>query len=387
MQMDKTTLQTLATKHGTPLFIYDRNYLTKRAQTLVELALPYGFTPRYAMKANNHPEIVKLFNKAGLAFDASSSYEVDELLALGVLPEKVSLSSQQPAHNLPEIIENGVHFIATSLRQLELFIEAAPKGATVGLRVNPGLGAGHNNRTTTGGANSSFGLWNTYVPNALAMAKQAGVTINRLHIHIGSGADPKMWDETIKTALQVVEQMSDVTLLDIGGGFKIHRYGDEREADMEAISKVFAAELVAFAEKTDRKIHLEVEPGTWLVAHAGTLLAEVVDIVDTGADGHTFLRLNTGMNDIIRPSMYGAQHEIAVLSDATEEDEYVVVGHNCETGDILTPALSDPEGLEPRLLKKAKIGDMVAIYDAGAYCRSFAAHGYNSFPSAKEIIA
>jgi diaminopimelate decarboxylase len=177
-----------------------------------------------------------------------------------------------------------------------------------------------------------------------------------------------------------------VTVLDIGGGFKIHRYGDEHEADMTEIAAVFAAELSAFANTTGRKLHLEIEPGTWLVAHAGVLLAEVADIVDTGADGHTFLRLNTGMNDIIRPSMYGAQHEIEVLNEAHEQAEYVIVGHNCETGDILTPAPGDPEGLEPRLLSQAAIGDLVAIYDTGAYCRSFAVHGYNSFPSAKEII-
>jgi diaminopimelate decarboxylase len=190
----------------------------------------------------------------------------------------------------------------------------------------------------------------------------------------------------MKTSLAIASQMPDVTSLDIGGGFKIHRYGDEHEADMTEIAEVFASELTAFAEKTGRKLHLEIEPGTWLVAHAGTLLAEVVDIVDTGADGHAFLRLNTGMNDIIRPSMYGAQHKIEVLSEAQEQEEYVVVGHNCETGDILTPAPGDPEGIESRLMKKANIGDVVAIYDAGAYCASFSAHGYNSFPSAKEII-
>jgi diaminopimelate decarboxylase len=106
--------------------------------------------------------------------------------------------------------------------------------------------------------------------------------------------------------------MPDVSSLDIGGGFKIHRYGDEHEADMAEIASVFASELTAFAERTGRQLQLEIEPGTWLVGHAGVLLAEVADIVDTGVDGHVFLRLNTGMNDIIRPSMYGAQHEIAV---------------------------------------------------------------------------
>lgn len=379
-------LTQLANEHGSPLFVYDHTNLEERAKQLTELRLPFGITPRYAVKANNHAEIIALFNEAGLSFDASSSYEVTELLKQGIAAEKISLSSQQPAHNLPELLEAGVQYVATSLHQLELFTGVAKSGASVGLRINPGLGAGHNNRTTTGGANSSFGLWNAYLPDALKMAAEADVRITRLHIHIGSGADPKMWGEVMKTSLAIVGQMPDVTSLDIGGGFKIHRYGDEHEADMAEIAEVFASELTTFAEKTGRKLHLEIEPGTWLVAHAGTLLAEVVDIVDTGADGHAFLRLNTGMNDIIRPSMYGAQHKIEVLSGASEQEEYVVVGHNCETGDILTPAPGDPEGLEARAMNKAAIGDIVAIYDAGAYCASFSAHGYNSFPSAKEII-
>jgi diaminopimelate decarboxylase len=386
MEMNAATLKNLAAQQGTPLFVYSREFLAGRATQLTRLQLPFGLTPRYAVKANNHPAIITLLNEAGLSFDASSSYEVVELMEQGINPAKISLSSQQPAHNLPELIEAGVQYVATSLHQLELFIGAAPEGAEVGLRINPGLGAGHNNRTTTGGANSSFGLWNAYLPDALKLASDAGIRITRLHVHIGSGADPKMWGEVIKTSLAIAGQMPDVTSLDIGGGFKIHRFGDEHEADMVEIAEVFSRELEEFAKTTGRKLHLEIEPGTWLVGHAGTLLAEVVDIVDTGADGHTFLRLNTGMNDIIRPSMYGAQHKIEALSDASEEEEYVVVGHNCETGDILTPASGDPEGLEARLMKKVSIGDVVAIYDAGAYCRSFAVHGYNSFPSAQELL-
>ncbi|HXH04802.1 MAG TPA: diaminopimelate decarboxylase, partial [Candidatus Nitrosotenuis sp.] len=246
--------------------------------------------------------------------------------------------------------------------------------------------AGHNNRTTTGGANSSFGLWNAYLPDALALAKEHNLIIDRLHVHIGSGADPKMWAEVIETALAIVEQMPDVTSLDIGGGFKIKRFSDEHEADMSVIATEFSGALKRFARKTGREITLELEPGTWLVGHAGVLVSEVVDIVDTGADGHVFLKLDTGMNDIIRPSMYGAQHEIEVLSETSEMQNYVVVGHNCETGDILTPAYSDPEGIEPRNMAVAQIGDIVAIKDAGAYCRSFAVKGYNSFPSASEVL-
>lgn len=382
----KKELKTLADGNGLPLFVYYSDELNRRSKQLMGLDLPYGLTVRYAVKANPHKEIVKIFTQNGLHFDASSSYEAVELLDMGVSGDKISLSSQQPANNLEQLLESGVLYVATSIHQLELFAEVAKPGAHLALRVNPGLGAGHSNRVTTGGANSSFGLWNTYIPDALAVASSKGLIIDRLQVHIGAGADPHVWSETIKIALELAEQMQDVVILDIGGGYKVHRFGDEHETDMAAVAKVFSEALVEFADRTGRKLKLEIEPGTWLVTHAGVLLAEIVDIVDTGADGHRFIKLNTGMNDFIRPSMYGAQHEIEVLNDSTEVEDYVVVGHNCETGDILTPATGDPEGIESRELKRANIGDIVAICDTGSYCATFSTTGYNSYPSAKEVI-
>lgn len=382
--MDFETHRQFVEKNGSPLFVYDSLEIGSRLEILRSLQLPFGYTPRYAMKANNHPEILKIVAEAGVDFDASSSYEVVELLEMGIDGQRISLSSQQPAHNLGDLREAGVLFVATSLHQVRLAVEAGFQN--IGVRINPGKGSGHNNRTTTGGQHSSFGIWHEYIDEVVELAANSDVTIDRLHIHIGSGADPNNWDEAMRISLEIAEKFPDVTSLDIGGGYKIHRYGSEHETDMTKIAEVFSTRLEEFAEKTGRKLALEIEPGTWLVAHMGTLYASVVDIVDTGSDGYNFLRLNTGMNDIIRPSMYGAQHRLEVLNDSTEQLEYVVVGHNCETGDILTPELGNPEGIAPRLLNKAEIGDVVAIYDAGAYCRTFATKGYNSFPSAAEVV-
>ena len=377
----------LVARHGTPLFVYSRKLLDERSKELAELQMPFGLIARYAVKANPHPEIIKLFDGVGLHFDASSSYEAAELLEQGIVGEKISLSSQQSAHNLPELLSAGVQYVATSMHQLELFADAAKSGAHVGLRVNPSLdGAGHNNRTSTGGVASSFGLWNEYLDDALEFTKAKRITIDRLHIHIGSGAEPAVWGKAMDMSLDIARRMPDVMTLDIGGGYKIARVKPEPEADMQQIALTFAKRLQTFATETGRELKLEIEPGSWLVAHAGILLAQIDDIVDTGAGGHTFLRLNTGMNDIIRPAMYGAQHQIEILNNATEQAEYVVVGHNCETGDILTPAPGGPEHIAPRRMHKAAIGDLAAIADTGAYCASFSATGYNAFPSAKEIM-
>lgn len=386
MNFNTRQLRELAEQHTTPTFIYSREILRTRAEQLAGLSLPFGYVPRYAVKANTHPEIIRIFDEAGIAFDASSSYEAQVLLDRGIAGDKISLSSQQPAHNLVELLDAKVEYVATSLHQLELFISAAKSGTSVGLRVNPGMGTGYNNRLTTGGPNASFGLWHEYVPQALRLAKEHGVSIDKLHVHVGTGADPKVWDEVIRTAVSIAKMMPDVEAIDIGGGYKIHYFGDDQETDMESVMAVFSNVLTEFEQETGRKLRLEIEPGKWLVAHGGVLLAEIVDIVDTGKDGHIFLRLNTGMNDFIRASMYGAQHRIEVLNDATETADYIVVGHNCETGDILTPAPGNPEELGPRRLNKAAIGDAIAIYDTGAYCASFSVHGYNAFPDAKEIM-
>jgi diaminopimelate decarboxylase len=377
----------LVARHGSPVFVYSKAYLKSRAQTVLGLSLPFGHVVRYAVKANSHPDIITMFLKLGLEFDASSSYEAAMLLGQGVPGSKISLSSQQSAHNLPELLGAGVQYVATSMHQLEAFADASSAHAKVALRVNPPLGyAGHHNRLSTGGEASSFGLWHEYLEQALNFAESKRMTIHRLHIHIGSGADPTIIGRLMDTALTVVRRMPDVTVLDIGGGYKVKRSPGEQEANMKNVEGVFSERLAAFADETGRKIQLEIEPGTWLVAHAGVLLSRVDDIVDTGPEGYTFLRLNTGMNDIIRPAMYGAQHEIQVINENDERAEYLVVGHNCETGDILTPAPGDPEHLMVRSLRKAAIGDTVAIYDAGAYCTSFSVKGYNAFPSAAEVF-
>jgi len=376
----------LISRHGGPLYVYDRVSFAGRARELLELFLPFGLTVRYAVKANPHPEIIELFAAAGLSFDASSSYEAVELLQQGIRGATISLSSQQPAHNLSELLEAGVQYVATSMHQLELFAKASEPGAHVALRVNAGLGSGHSKRTTTAGPNASFGLWHEYLDEALAYARSHDLVIDRLHTHIGTGADPLVWRTAIETSLDVAARMPDVTILDMGGGYKILRREGDARVDMGQVASIFADRLLAFSQKTGRRLHLEIEPGALLVANAGYLITEITDIVDTGKDGYTFLRINTGMNDFLRPTLHGGQHDLEVLNDSSEWAEYVVVGHNCESSDIITTAAGDPETIEPRKLRKAHIGDLLVIKNAGAYCASLRAKGYNSFPDAGEVV-
>jgi diaminopimelate decarboxylase len=369
-----------------PRFEYSRKVIGERIAELAALSVPFGCIVRYAVKANPHLEIIKMMNDGGVHFDASSSYEAEMLLATGIPGAHISLSSQQSPHNLSELLAAGVLFVATSFKQLQLFLETANRPKSIGVRINPLMGSGHNNRTNTGGVNSSFGIWHEYGNEVRVMVAKAGVTIDRLHLHIGSGADPYIWGQVMGQALDIAREYPTVTSLNIGGGYKVHRYGEEVEANMTDIFATFSEKLAEFAKETGRELHLEIEPGTYFIAHAGTLVATIDDIVDTGKYGHTFLRLNTGMNDFLRTTLYGAQHKIEVMNTETEEHPYVVVGHNCESGDIFTTEKGDPESVEPRMLKKANVGDTVHIYDVGAYCASMRAKAYNSFPDAEEVM-
>lgn len=383
--LDHDQAQELEKTQGTPLYVYSRDYLNSQAKSLYNLCSENRILLRYAVKANPHEQILKIFKEVGLHFDASSEYEAQRLLSSGISADKICLNSQQPPKDMSKILASGLNFVATSFHQLELAKQSGHKG-NIGIRVNPGLGAGHNNRTKTGGIASSFGIWHEYLPNLLDWQKTSNLTIDRMHMHIGSGGDPKIWEDLIDKSLELVKHMPDVNILNIGGGFKIARMEGAPQADLLSLLPMFAKKASEFKQSTGREIKLEIEPGTWLVANSGALLAAATDIVDTGPQGYSFIKVNTGMNDFLRSAMYGAQHPIKVLNDSHEQKEYVVVGHNCETGDILTPAPSDPEEVATRTLAVTSIGDLVSIGGVGAYGASMRAIGYNDFPAAKEFF-
>ncbi len=372
-------------EHGSPLFVYSKAKLIAQAQQLLAIPAPFGLTIRFAMKANPHPAILEIFKQQGIQIDASSGYEAELARKCGFRPETILVTSQQLAHNLQDLVPAGIDFNATSLNQLEQYGRAFP-GTSISVRVNPGIGSGHSAKTNVGGITSSFGIWHEYIPQIHELAKIHGLNIVRLHTHIGAGTDPAVWQQAALTSLRLIKKFPTATILNLGGGFKVGRMDDEHDADMGIIGTMLAQEVQKFKEETGRELHLELEPGTFLVANAGILVAQVEDIVNTGKNGYTFLKLNTGMNDILRPGMYGSQHPISVLNDSTETKDYVVVGHNCESGDLLTPVAGNPNLLQARKLNKAAIGDLVLIGGVGGYCASMAAHGYNSFPSAAEVV-
>jgi diaminopimelate decarboxylase len=372
-------------RFGTPCYVYDRFALEAAAREALAFPAPHGLTLRYAMKANPSHGILTLFRDLGLDVDASSDFEVERALRAGFSPKRVQLTSQMPSRRLAEHVRRGVLFNACSLHQLETFGRVAP-GAEVSVRVNPGLGSGSTKRTNTGGPASSFGIWHEYLDDVMASAQRHRLRVTRLHTHIGSGTDPEVWKRVARMTLDTVGRFPDVSVVNLGGGFKVGRMPEEPSVDMADVGAHVRTELEAFRKRDGRALRLELEPGTFLVANAGTIVASCMDVVDTGREGYLFAKLDAGMPEVTRPSLYGAQHPIDVLAQGREQASVVFVGPCCESGDILTPAPGDPEALAPRWVPRPAIDDLVLIGGAGAYCAAMATINYNSYPQAPEVM-
>lgn len=376
---------------GTPVFVYDQRTLETQARAALAFPNAYGLTVRYAMKALPNRAVIRLFDRLGLHIDASSGYEARRAMRAGVAPDKIQITAQEMPRDLGELLGLGVRFNACSLHQLRSYGAIRP-GSDVSIRINPGLGSGHSNRTNVGGPSASFGIWHEHLDEVFAIQREFGLRIVRMHTHIGSGADPEIWNRCAQMSLAIAAQLPDVATLNLGGGFKVARMDYEVSADLQAIGQRIAEDFRAFKTRHGRALALEIEPGTFLVANAGVLVCTVMDVVDTGPGGYAFIKVDSGMTELVRPSMYGAQHPIAIVHGAdgaahnTGEREYLVAGHCCESGDILTPEPGNPEGLKPRLLPEAHIGDALVVGGAGAYAAAMASKNYNSFPEAPEVM-
>jgi diaminopimelate decarboxylase len=386
--IDDARARAVAQQFGTPVYVYDRASLERAAAELLAFPNAFGLTARFAMKALPSSAVLRIFHSAGLKFDASSGFEAERAMRAGIPPQDIQLTAQELPKNLKELVEKGVQFNACSVNQLRSYGKLFP-GTKVTVRINPGKGSGHSNRTNVGGPASSFGIWHEFLDDVLAAARENNVTIAAMHTHIGSGGDPEVWKHCARLSLGIAARLPDVTTLSLGGGFKVARVPGEKSANLREIGEALLPDFKAFAEKHGRKLHLELEPGTYLVANAGAIVATVMDVVSTGPEGYDFIKLDTGMTDVLRPSMYGAQHPMALVpmsSTPREPKAYVVVGHCCESGDILTPAPGEPETLAPRTLVRAEIGDLLVIGGSGAYCAGMPAKNYNSFPESPEVL-
>jgi len=387
--LTEAEVRQVAQEFGSPVFVYDQTTLEKTAADLLAFPHAFAYTPRYAMKALPTGAILKLLNEAGLHFDASSGYEAERAMRAGIPADKIQLTTQQIPGNLKDLVEKGVLFNACSVHQLDTYGRLFP-GTELSIRINPGLGSGHNNRTNVGGPSSSFGIWHEQLDAVEETRVKHDLKITGMHTHVGSGGDPEVWKKCAAISLGIVAKLPDVNRISLGGGFKVARMPDEVSANLEEIGAVVVEIFTEFAKTDGRELHLEIEPGTYVAANSGVLVSTVMDVIDTGSEGYDFIKINAGMTEVLRPSHYGAVQPMTLVTgderEGGSEKGYVVAGHCCESGDILTPEQGDPEGLAPRSFPEASIGDLIVIGGSGAYCSGMASKNYNSFPECAEVL-
>lgn len=380
--------------HSWVYYLYDLTAIQHQIDLLKQLQWPYWTFYRYAMKANSIPEILDLMKNNWIWIDACSEYEAKKAIELWFNPKHIQLSAQQLPLDLSNTMESGIEFVATSLHQLESYGKIFP-WTKVGIRLNPGLWDGQFAKVNVAGKESGFGIRREYVNDIHVIIKKYNLIIDKIHTHIGSGTNPDVWWEVAELSLLLCNNFPSVERLNLWGGFKVARVESEKWADMKLIGDKVKEMFVSYYKKTGREIQLEIEPGSFMVANAGYIACDIVDIVDTGIWWYHFARLNTGIDMIVRPTMYGSQHPISVLSLKIQGGtsnivpneewlyEYVFIGHCCESSDLLTPSMDNPSVLYPRTFDNPlSIGDRVMIWGCGAYCQSMSMKWYNGWPEA-----
>ncbi len=374
-------VQALAEAFGTPLYVYEEEVLRSQCRTLKKCFAQAPCDVHYALKANSNPAILKLLHHEGMGADAVSPFEVRLALDCGFLPEQVLFTgSNCTAEELQWVISQGVLVNAGSLDELHALGQLKPD-SSVGIRVNPDVGSGHHPHVITGGPQSKFGIYHNQLPQAREILRQYNLRVKCLHCHIGTGI---LNPEDMLGAMELTLKYADfpeLDFVDFGGGFGIPYRPEEENLPIKELGLKMCERFNTFSAQYGRPLRMKIEPGRLITAQAGVLLVSVTSISSTPA--HTFVGVNSGFGHLMRPVLYGAYHEIVNASRMEGEAiQVAVAGNLCESGDVFT---QDTQGITNHSLTQAKVGDILAILDCGAYSISLSSN-YNLRPLPAEVF-
>ncbi|WP_304303914.1 diaminopimelate decarboxylase [Pseudacidovorax intermedius] len=382
LRVEQADLQALAREHGTPLFVYSKQWMLDALA-----AYRRGFEGRdalvcYAMKANSSLGVLRVFAEAGCGFDIVSGGELARVLAAGADARKVIFSGVGKTRaEMRQALDAGIAcFNVESEAELDVLSDvavAAGKRAPVSLRINPNVDAKTHPYISTGLKGNKFGIAHDRAVEVYRHAASLpGLTVVGIDCHIGSQiTEASPYLDALERVLDLVQaiEAQDIRLqhLDFGGGLGIDYNGDTPPA-ADALWQQLLARLDARGFG-DRK--LVIEPGRSLVGNAGVCLTEV--LYTKPGEEKNFCIVDAAMNDLPRPAMYEAFHRIepVVLKADAEPVCYDVVGPVCESGDWL--------GRDRDLAVQS--GDLLAVLSAGAYCMSMASN-YNTRGRAAEVL-
>ncbi len=362
---------------GRPRYVYHPAAAAAQARRL-RRELPAAGRLYYALKANPHPALVAAVVGEGFGLECVSAAEVARARELAgpavpllFTPNFCPVSEYGAAFAAgAEVVVDGAEVLAAAP---EVF-----RGRTVGLRVDPGRGLGHHEKVHTAGAQAKFGTPLDEVAAFAAAAATAGVRVNGLHAHPGSGIlDPAAWGGTGRLLAGLVPLFPGLAWLDLGGGLGVPQRPGDAPLDLAALGAVLDAVAAGLRTGRGAAPELRLEPGRFLVSAAGVLVAPVTQVRRRG--GLWFAGVATGMNSLLRPALYGAWHTIHNLTrlDEPATERYHVVGPLCESSDVLG---------RDRRLPRTRPGDVLLIENAGAYGAVMSSRYNLREPAAEEIL-
>ena len=387
-----TLLAELAHQYATPLWVYDAATIEARITALQQFD-----TVRFAQKANSNTHLLRLMRARGVAVDAVSLGEIERALAAGFVPgapagghaEIVFTADLLDHATLARVAELGIPVNCGSIDMLGQLGAVSP-GHPVWLRISPGFGHGHSNKTNTGGEHSKHGIWHGELEQACTQIKAHGLSLQGLHMHIGSGVDYGHLQEVCGAMVELVKAVQaqglDLLAISAGGGLSIPYQAGEPVIDTAHYFALWDAARKTIEGLLGHAVGLEIEPGRYLVAESGVLVSEVRATKVQGSQA--FVLVDAGFSDLMRPAMYGSHHGMEIIHGDTtanqgERHRTVVAGPLCESGDVFTQG----EGgvVLQRELDRAQVGDLLVVHDTGAYGASMSSN-YNTRPLIPEVL-
>jgi len=358
--------EAIAREQGTPLFVYHRRRFVENADRLSAALAGAGlrYRLRFALKANPDPRVLEVLRPL-VGIDACSPGEVDRALECGWSAAEVSVTATNLSdRDFDAILGAAVHLNLDAVSQIERFgRRLAASGhprRPIGLRINPGAGAGYNERLAYGGVRpTKFGIYADRVDEAVAAATRLGLSIDAIHVHAGSGwladglpAFEAALARVVVIARRLMAEGQPIVEINVGGGLGVPARADERPIDLDAYATVIARQLAGL------DVVVGCEPGDYLAKDTAILLSEVVTVEERG--GTTFVGLDVGWNVNCSHFIYGYAQELVICraADAARTERVTVAGHINEAGDLFAEDYDLPPVAE---------GDIVALLNAGGY--------------------
>jgi diaminopimelate decarboxylase len=374
--MQPKDLLHLTEQFGSPTYVYDGEKIKSQYNRLTKaFAKVDNLRINYAMKALSNVAILQLLKEMGSGLDTVSIQEVLLGLHAGYAPEKIFYTPNGVSlEEIEEVNAMGVQINIDNLSILEQFGTKHPD-VPVCIRINPHVMAGGNTNISVGHIDSKFGISIHQLPHLVRIVENTKMNIVGIHMHTGSDIlDIEVFLYAAEILFDAARSFKDLEFLDFGSGFKVPYKKDDIETDIEELGKKLSKRFNAFCKEYGKELTLIFEPGKFLVSEAGSFLVKVNVIKQTTST--VFAGVDSGFNHLIRPMLYGSQHQIDNISNPKGKERfYSVVGYICETDTFANN----------RRIPEIKEGDILSFRNAGAYCYSMASN-YNSRYRPAEVL-